>query len=440
MPNPGVAEPETVWWRTLLPQGLGLEEDVWHRRHRFLTLVLMGHVIVLYAFGVGMGFAPLHMAWEVGLLLAVAVAGNLRVLPRILQETAIALGLLASSALLVHLSGGYIEAHFHFFVMLPLVAMYQRWAPFLIAVLFVGIHHGIVGVLNPESVYNHPAAIAHPWTWAGIHAFFVGLECLTLFRLWREVEDRQVAAAAAQANATRLLAVQSVKERLLRVASHELSTPLTPIKLQLRLLEDPVVRDDATRHGQAMAVLGRNFGRLERIVGSVLDAVRVDNDAVRLALAPHDVARLAREAGAAYQDVAASRGLDLRIDTQRAMASVDGERIAQVLDNMVSNAIKYTPTGGRVEVRVRPDGHDVVFEVEDTGVGLNADQIGRLFQPFSMVHEGNDSAAGTGLGLYICKGIVEGHGGSMGADSRGPGQGSRFWARLPAHGHAPPSG
>jgi len=166
-------------------------------------------------------------------------------------------------------------------------------------------------------------------------------------------------------------------------------------------------------------------------VGSVLDAVRVDNDAVRLALAQHDVARLAREAAAAYQDVAASRGLDLRVDTKEAVASVDGERIAQVLDNMVSNAIKYTPTGGRVEVRVRPNAHEIVVEVEDTGLGLDADQIGRLFQPFSMVHEGHDSAAGTGLGLYICKGIVEGHGGHMGADSRGPGQGSRFWARLP---------
>src|SRR5260370_16806570 len=90
-----------------------------------------------------------------------------------MQASVAALGLIASSAVLVHLSGGYIEFHFHFFVMVGLLALYQEWAPFLFAIGFVLLHHGVVGVLDPSAVYNHPAAIAHPWRWAGIHPLFI---------------------------------------------------------------------------------------------------------------------------------------------------------------------------------------------------------------------------------------------------------------------------
>src|SRR5437870_11153169 len=102
-----------------------------------------------------------------------AGVGSLRRVGRTLQATAIAMGLMSSSAILVHLSGGYIELHFHFFVMLTFLALYQDWTPYLLAILYVAVHHGVIGVLWPQEVYNHPAAIGAPWTWAGIHAFFV---------------------------------------------------------------------------------------------------------------------------------------------------------------------------------------------------------------------------------------------------------------------------
>jgi mannitol-specific phosphotransferase system IIBC component len=96
-----------------------------------------------------------------------------------------AFGLIASSAVLVHLSGGYIEFHFHFFVMVGLLALYQKWAPFLVAIGFVLLHHGVVGVLDPSAVYNHPAAIAHPWQWAGIHALFITAMSVVSLITWR---------------------------------------------------------------------------------------------------------------------------------------------------------------------------------------------------------------------------------------------------------------
>ncbi|HEX9454155.1 MAG TPA: PAS domain S-box protein, partial [Candidatus Binatia bacterium] len=95
------------------------------------------------------------------------------------------LGLISSSAILVHLSGGYIELHFHFFVMLVFLALYQDWAPYLLAIAYVAIHHGIVGTLWPQEVYNHPAALSAPWTWGGIHAFFILFQFVGSIVFWR---------------------------------------------------------------------------------------------------------------------------------------------------------------------------------------------------------------------------------------------------------------
>jgi len=104
---------------------------------------------------------------------------------RTFQATAVGFGLMSSSAILVHLSGGYIELHFHFFVMLVFLALYQDWAPYLLAIVYVAIHHGLVGVLWPEEVYNHTAALNAPWTWALIHAFFVLWSCVGSVIAWR---------------------------------------------------------------------------------------------------------------------------------------------------------------------------------------------------------------------------------------------------------------
>jgi PAS domain S-box-containing protein len=104
---------------------------------------------------------------------------------RTFRATAVGFGLMSSSAILVHLSGGYIELHFHFFVMLAFLALYQDWVPYILAIVYVAIHHGVVGVLWPQEVYNHSAAFNAPWTWAGIHAFFVLSASVGSIIAWR---------------------------------------------------------------------------------------------------------------------------------------------------------------------------------------------------------------------------------------------------------------
>ncbi|GAC1410484.1 MAG: hypothetical protein NVSMB57_04290 [Actinomycetota bacterium] len=131
------------------------------------------HVAGIPIFALSRGYTIRHAVFEAAIVAAPAVAASSWALHRRVRTFAASIGLLSASAVLVHLSGGVIEMHFHFFVMVAVVALYQDWLPFLAAIAYVLIHHGVMGTLDPRSVYNHPAAWAHPWVWAGIHAGFI---------------------------------------------------------------------------------------------------------------------------------------------------------------------------------------------------------------------------------------------------------------------------
>jgi diguanylate cyclase (GGDEF)-like protein len=171
------------------PKGRSLPEDTWNRRHRGIVVVLFcqaaGLVILAVLRGHGVVQAVLG-----GCL--VALPGMVALSPspsRGIRSAAATLGLLTESALLVHLSGGYIEMHFHFFVMIGVISLYQDWAPFLIALTFVVLHHGTMGVLDPESVYNHAMARRNPWLWAAIHGGFILASSITALINWRVSEQ-----------------------------------------------------------------------------------------------------------------------------------------------------------------------------------------------------------------------------------------------------------
>jgi diguanylate cyclase (GGDEF)-like protein len=114
-----------------------------------------------------------------------ALAAGFAYLSRSVRAGFASLGMLTSSAVLIHISGGYIEFHFHFFVMVGVMALYQDWVPFLIAIAYVVLHHGTAGVLDPTSVYNHPDAWAHPWKWAGVHGAFILAASVASLTAWR---------------------------------------------------------------------------------------------------------------------------------------------------------------------------------------------------------------------------------------------------------------
>ena len=182
----------------LAPRGLPLPELHWNRRHRAILVLLWAHAFGLSAFGALQGYGVFHSISESSLIAAAALLAAQRKLPRELRAAVASLGLVVSSALLVHFWQGTIEAHFHFFFIVAVLALYQSWIPFLVGIGFVVVHHGLVGTLDADAVYNHAGAVADPWRWALIHGAFVvatSAACLTTWRLseelLQEVDERR---------------------------------------------------------------------------------------------------------------------------------------------------------------------------------------------------------------------------------------------------------
>jgi diguanylate cyclase (GGDEF)-like protein/PAS domain S-box-containing protein len=159
--------------RNALPEGRTLPEDEWRRRHRALLLLLWIQVPLLIAFGLARGDSVYHSAIEGLLLVPFAALAMLEHDRQRVASALVSLGLITSSAVLVHVWDGVIEAHFHFFVILILLTLYEDWLPFILAAAYVVLHHGATGALDPGSVYNHQAAVDHPWVWAAIHGGFI---------------------------------------------------------------------------------------------------------------------------------------------------------------------------------------------------------------------------------------------------------------------------
>jgi serine phosphatase RsbU (regulator of sigma subunit)/anti-sigma regulatory factor (Ser/Thr protein kinase) len=180
-----------------LPRGGLLPEQEWASRHRAIIYVLLGHAIFIPIYGLLAGYSVGHIALEAAILPALLLGATWRSASRASRTLIASIGLLTSSAILVHLSGGLIEMHFHFFVMVAVVSLYQAWLPFLAAISYVLIHHGIMGAVAPEAVFNHPAAQRSPWLWASIHALFIAAisaACLVGWRLQeRSLEQRRAA-------------------------------------------------------------------------------------------------------------------------------------------------------------------------------------------------------------------------------------------------------
>ncbi|MCU1350838.1 MAG: putative signaling protein [Acidimicrobiales bacterium] len=176
--------------RAALPRGGTLSTEAFAARQRTVLLVLRLHLPAILVFGLARGFPLAHVLIDESVLGLVIFAATRRALfsPRV-RATLASVGLLTCSAILVHLADGATEMHFHFFVMIALIALYQDWLPFLVAIAFVALHHGVVGVLAPHHVFDHQAAWSSPWKWAAIHALFVLAASAAQVRSWRSVED-----------------------------------------------------------------------------------------------------------------------------------------------------------------------------------------------------------------------------------------------------------
>jgi signal transduction histidine kinase len=192
--------------------------------------------------------------------------------------------------------------------------------------------------------------------------------------------------------------------------------------------------DDNPRTRPHLAAIGNAARLMQHLIDQLLDVARLEHGTLGLALERCEVGAVLGAVHSLFQARAAEAGIELTApDAPGAVVTADRERVVQVLSNLIGNALRFTPRGGRIALTAEPDGPRVRFEVSDTGPGIAEDQIPRLFERY---WQGRSPQRGSlGLGLYICKQLVAAHGGDIGVRSR-LGDGSTFWFTLPVAGVA----
>jgi len=247
-------------------------------------------------------------------------------------------------------------------------------------------------------------------------------------RLFEEAQRRRTQAEEAQGRAEE---ANRTKDEFLAVLSHELRTPLTAILGWVRMLL--AGRLPAARVGEALAAIDRNTRVQTRLIDDLLDVSRIVAGKIEIERRPVDLATVVSEVvTSARQDRHAAALLSEVVIEPDSTVLGDRERLHQVVTNLVANAVKFTPGGGRVDVRLHRAGQDVELIVSDTGEGISADELPHIFGRFHQVDRSNTRRhGGLGLGLAIVRHLVQAHGGSVHATSAGRGLGACFMVRLP---------
>ncbi|GAA3278374.1 sensor histidine kinase [Nesterenkonia halobia] len=231
--------------------------------------------------------------------------------------------------------------------------------------------------------------------------------------------------------ASRLEGTEATRQRMLSDLAHELRTPVSVLSVYLDALQDGVASWD----GPTKELMAGQLGRLERLVEDIHDVSRAQEARIVLERDDHPVEALLQEAAEAHSEAFATKDvtLSLEIEARTGTVEVDRQRIGQVLANLLSNALRHTPSDGHVTLRAVTSGEDhLTLLVSDTGEGIDAEHLPHLFERFYRADAARDrDHGGSGIGLAISRALVEAHGGTLRATSEGPGQGATFVVELP---------
>jgi len=244
----------------------------------------------------------------------------------------------------------------------------------------------------------------------------------------RTTEDLKKSNTELESANTRLKELDRLKSEFVSIASHELKTPLTSIKLSMDIMRSLSGSEkDIRTRDELFGIVDRNIERQSRLVNDLLDISRIETGALKLNLEPVDLYDIIRESVRSMRDIAEDKGISVHTDLEGETLEITGDRdrLVQVFVNIVGNALKFTEKGEiRIQVRVVA-GHPEI-RVSDTGIGIPPDELDRIFDKFHQVDSGlTREVGGSGLGLAICRGIIKGHGGSIRAESE-VGRGSTF--------------
>jgi signal transduction histidine kinase len=292
----------------------------------------------------------------------------------------------------------------------------------------------------PAMVMVGPAVRSDRFVIGGAAIVLFALVLLRMVGLMKAQEAasmREHALDGERAQNKRLRELDRLKDQFIATISHELRTPLTSIHGYLDLVLEGEAGDLTDEQRQFLSIVVRNSDRLRRLVNDLLVVSEADAG-LELDLSDVDLRAIAQDSVESVRPQAEAAGISLELTTQRAfLLTGDPGRLEQLLDNLISNALKFTPGGGRVSIRIRQSGELAVLEVEDTGMGIPADEQEFLFDRFFRARAAGEQAIqGTGLGLSIAQEIAQAHGGRIQFTSRED-VGTTFRVELPLATDAP---
>jgi PAS domain S-box-containing protein len=222
------------------------------------------------------------------------------------------------------------------------------------------------------------------------------------------------------------------KDQFLAMVSHELRDPLAALNMAMALMRTEQMPSEDSR--SALEVMSRQINKLNRLVDDLLDVARITSSKITLQLETLDLRQVAVEAVETSRPWLLARRQTLleEIPPSALMVSGDAVRLTQVVSNLLSNASKYSPIGGKIRLAIRRAGEQAVLVVSDEGIGISRELLDRVFGPFVQASDPASGPPGLGLGLTLVRRLTELHGGQVQALSGGEGQGSEFVVRLPA--------
>jgi PAS domain S-box-containing protein len=237
-------------------------------------------------------------------------------------------------------------------------------------------------------------------------------------------DGERVAMISAIRDITERKRAERVQQDFIAMASHDLLTPVTVLRARAQLLQRRRTYDEAS-----VASILEQASRMERLITDLRELVRMEGGRLALRRERVDLGEIVHEALARARTQGTGHALRIEAPQSPIVGFWDRDRLGQVLDNLIGNAIKYSPEGGEIAIRVEATDAEGLVRIEDHGIGIARDVLPRLFERF---YQGQDPGASTGLGLglYISRMLVESHGGRIWAESE-PGQGSTFVVSLP---------
>jgi signal transduction histidine kinase len=221
-----------------------------------------------------------------------------------------------------------------------------------------------------------------------------------------------------------------VKDVFFASITHELRSPLNACTMWLDVLALGPVSDKSAK---AIDAIKRNLKLQTRLVNDLIDAAKISAGGIEIHREPYELEKLIETHIETWRLMASTRSVQFacRLSDRNHILDIDSERLTQVFNNLLENAFAHTPAGGRVELRVQDGADDVAIEIEDTGSGLSAEDLQRVFTPFWRSGTAKSSHKGLGLGLAIAENLIKGHEGSLRVRSPGLGMGCVFIIRLP---------